>query len=393
MIGRRSVMGGIAALTIPRLVWGQAHRTERLQALLDAEVARGIPGISVALASRQGVDWRGTAGVVAPSGRRPLIPEHRFGIGSITKTFVAVLVLQLAASGRLSLDQTPATLLAEAAAGIPNADRATLAELLDHSSGIPSWEDKPAWIRAARGGDADPARRWSATDPLDYVRGDAPLFDPGRDFAYSNTNHTLLGLIVERVSSRSLAQCLRAGITAPLGLDTIRLDGFERYDRSRLAGSAQIADAAYRQAAGGDNPAFPRVAGGSCIDTSGASLSCEWAAGGLVATADDLARYAVALRDGRLLDRASMAELLRFNGHGYGRSIGRLRAGPHELIGHTGGVLGFTAAMFWFDDIDLAVVILRNLGAMHAARPNRFYPRDNLADLLVGLRDAHRDGR
>ncbi len=81
-----------------------------------------------------------------------------FGVGSITKTFAAVVILQLVEEGRLDLHATAASLLGVAVAGIPNADQATIAQLLNHTGGVPSWEDDPAWIHEGRGDRLDPGR-------------------------------------------------------------------------------------------------------------------------------------------------------------------------------------------------------------------------------------------
>jgi D-alanyl-D-alanine carboxypeptidase len=94
-----------------------------------------------------------------------------FGVGSITKTFVAVVILQLAEEGRLDLNATAESLLGSAVAGVPNVATATLGQLLNHTSGVPSWEDDPAWIRDGRGDRLDVGRIWDKTATLAYIRG------------------------------------------------------------------------------------------------------------------------------------------------------------------------------------------------------------------------------
>ena len=112
----------------------QRGAASELKALLDEAVASGIPGISAAVATGA-----------------PVRPEMLFGIGSITKTFVTVVILQLTEEGRLDLNATAASLLGAAVDGIPNAEKATLAQLLNHTGGVRSWEDDPAWIHEGRG--------------------------------------------------------------------------------------------------------------------------------------------------------------------------------------------------------------------------------------------------
>lgn len=123
-----------------------------LQDDLQRWVDGGFPSLSLALATSCGVVWTGAAGDARLIGRRRVSTAALYGIGSITKTFVAVTVLQLVEEGKLRLDETPAQILGPAAVrDVPNATTTTLAQLLNHTSGIPSWEESPRWIRDARG--------------------------------------------------------------------------------------------------------------------------------------------------------------------------------------------------------------------------------------------------
>src|SRR5947207_10330715 len=138
---------------------------------LNEAVSHGIPGISVAIATGEGLLWTGTPGVARFGRSEPVRPEMLFGIGSITKTFVAVVILQLVQEGRLCLDATAASILGVAVKDIANADRATISHLLNHSSGIPSWEHDPAWIREGRGDLLEIKRLWGKEDTLRYITG------------------------------------------------------------------------------------------------------------------------------------------------------------------------------------------------------------------------------
>ncbi len=131
-----------------------------LQGLLDGGVAEGIPGLSAAVATSDGLVWTGVAGSADLETGVPVSPDMLFGIGSITKTFVAVVILQLVEEGLLDLNATSAGLLGSAVDGIPNADEATVAQLLNHTGGVPSWEDDPVWISDGRGATLDVSRIW-----------------------------------------------------------------------------------------------------------------------------------------------------------------------------------------------------------------------------------------
>lgn len=348
----------------------RAASTARLQALLDQTVANGNPGVSAAVATREGVIWTGVAGQSNLATGEPIRSDMLLGIGSITKTFVAVVILQLVEEGRLRLEDTPAHLLGDAVDGIANADRATIAQLLNHTSGIATWEFDAKWIREGRGKQLDPSRLWGKTDTLPYIKGDAPTAPPGTRHEYSNTNFTLLGLIIEKVTGQDVVREIRRRVLAPLDIRDIYLEGFEPLPKSRLAHRYHYVNDGFRKSAG-VNRAFPLARNG-LIDVSRSNLSVEWVAGGMVATASDLARYAVALRDGRLLRPESMTFMLNWFPVSARESVGhnlfrvQWRGTGLSIIGHTGDTLGYGAMLYWVEGADAVVVVLRNVGTMHA---------------------------
>ena len=340
---------------------------------LDDEMARavksGIPGLSVALANQQGLIWTGTAGMANIQTQTPVAPDHLFGIGSITKTFVAVVILQLVEEGLLSLEQTPLSILGDQVVGaVPNAGSATIAQLLNHSSGIPSWEDDPRWIREGRGAALDTDRLWRPRDTLAYIEGSEPLGAPGEHYAYANTNHSILGLVIESVTGQRLTTQICQRILQPLGLRDIYLEGFQPLPQQRLASRYHYCTAEFVRDAGVQKN-FTKV-GSELIDVSPSNLSVEWAAGGMVATARDLAMYAAAFRAGRLLSPASMAFIQQWRPINQRSQIGHglfynQTAGGQSMLGHMGAVLGYTAAMHWLEDSDLAIAVVANVGTMH----------------------------
>jgi CubicO group peptidase (beta-lactamase class C family) len=340
-----------------------------LNQALQLWVNDGFPSLSVAVANSCGVIWQGAAADAALTSDTAST-SNAYGIGSITKTFVAVVVMQLAEAGKLSLDQTPADVLGPTPmSGIPNTGTARLRELMNHTSGIPSWEEDPRWIREARGARYDPQRHWSAADDLAYIRGAKPLAAPGVLYHYSNTNYTILGLVIEKVTGHTLAQEIRRRILEPLKLRHTYLDEGQPVPRGLLPRRYHFATEEFKRTAGISN-LFPEIRPG-LIDVSRSRLASEWAAGALVATASDLATFAVALRDGRLVTPSSFqfmtewrtAEERREVGHGLFRVTHR--DGSHE-IGNTGNVLGFTADMWWAEQGDSAIVALSNAGSVGA---------------------------
>jgi len=345
-----------------------------LETALQREVARGAPGLSAAIATRRGVVWTGVAGQADVQRDVPVDEAHVFGIGSITKVFVVVTVLQLAEEGRIDLQAPIASLLPPAAtAGIANADTATVAQLMDHSAGIPSWEDDPVWIREGRGRDLQVAQRWGEQQTLDYIRGPAhpPLHVPGSAYSYANTHHTLLGLLIEQVTGQSAASEVRRRILQPLGLDATWLEGFEPGHPERLPRRYHYATADFVRDAGVAAP-FAEVRPG-LIDVSASNLSVEWAAGGMVSSPRDLAQFLRALRDGHLLKPQSLRFMQTWTlpagaGSQVGHGLFRGERDGVAMIGHTGSVLGFTGYAHWQEDGDAIVVVLSNVGTMHSGQ-------------------------
>lgn len=339
---------------------------------LEQALAKGVPSVSAALATRQGVIWADAVGYADLQTKSRANTAYLYGIGSITKTFVACVLHQLVDEGKLDLDATPRDILGEPlTAGIPNADRASIRQLLNHTSGIPSWELDPEWIRRGRGADIEIGRIWSKTEPLEYVRGERSLATnaPGAAFAYSNTNYTLLGLVIEKITGLDALAAIRQRILVPLGLSEIKLEGFEPIERSRMPARYHFATGDFVRTAG-LHPSFRRVAPG-LIDVSPSNLSTEWTAGGMVATARDLAEYARALRSGAIVGPAGLRRMLAFEHLGetqVGSGLFRQQIGKDVLIGHSGNVLGFSAYVGWLESEDLIIVLQSNAGTMHAGK-------------------------
>jgi D-alanyl-D-alanine carboxypeptidase len=278
---------------------------------------------------------------------------------------------------------TPAQLLGQRVAGIPNADTATIDHLLSHTSGIPSWEDDPSWIRDGRGEALDVLRIWGKEDALAYIRGHAPLFAAGERYAYSNTNHTLLGLIIEHVTQRAATAEIRNRILEPLALRSIYMEGFEKQHAAEVPQRYHWATSEFRTQAG-VNARFPEMRA-DMIDVSASNLSVEWTAGGMVSSARDLALFGSKLRVGELLSEGSMQLMTHWRsvaeGRCTGRGLSRKELAPGLIaIGHDGNVLGFSGSLYWLDDADIVIATLSNAGSMHAGTvPNVISMKEQLS--------------
>jgi D-alanyl-D-alanine carboxypeptidase len=348
----------------------QAGLLSEIDAILQQSVAVGVPGLSASITSARG-HWNFTAGVSDLESRQPITSTHLFGVGSITKVFVAVVIFQLIEEGKLHLSDTVSKLLdPEIYRDIDNAAGASVALLLSHETGIDNWEDDPTWLKVGRGSEMDPAHKWTKVEPLDYLRRPrltAP--DPG-NWYYANTNYELLGFMIETITHNTAEAEIRQRILEPLGMNHTFLEGFEPQNQGTITHRYHFATEKFRETAG-ICPAFPELQDGKLIDCTASNLSVEWTAGGMISTPSDLVKLATAVRDGRLLGPKSLefmktwrptADKTSEMGHG----IFRIRDSEENAwLGHFGGVLGFTGALWWTEEGDCAISVLSNVGAIH----------------------------
>ena len=351
------------------------NREDVLQNALVQGIAMGIPGLSVAIGIGDSLAWKGTAGYSDLLGKVPVKTGYRFGVGSITKTFVARVVCQLAEEGKLDLNRTAADYLdLEIVQGIPNTDIATLRQLINHQSGIPTWEFQEEWIRKARGDQIMLGKVWGKTETLEYVRREHLTADhePGHHYTYSNTNYTILGLIIEAVTGNDAATEIRSRILQPLHLDNTFLESFEDvpggYVHHYHYATPQFIDVA------GVHRGFSEIRP-YLVESTSANLSPEWTAGGMVSSARDLVRWAQAIRNGELLSPAMQKEVFNYYPPKESSSQGEYMQGVlkvndfyngRAVYGHGGATLGFTAMMYWLERTDIIVVLLTNVSGMHS---------------------------
>ncbi|MDX6657208.1 MAG: D-alanyl-D-alanine carboxypeptidase [Solirubrobacteraceae bacterium] len=272
--------------------------------------------------------WTGVAGFGRVTPAEPMRPADRFRAGSIVKPFAAVAVLQLAERGRLSLDaRLPEVLPASVSGRFANSADITVRMLLGHRAGIPDWDSPALDEQVAR----DPAKVWKVGELLDLAAAKPPLFAPGTSFSYSNTDYTLLGLIIERITGRSWRHEVTRRVIRPLRLTRTALPApGHRSIKGPLAhGYVELDGQAVDVNV---DPSFAGAAGGYSLAT----------------TVGDLARFLDALLAGRLFrHRATLKRMLTLapaQGEGglvgYGLGIERRALpGGAELIGHLGGAV------------------------------------------------------
>jgi D-alanyl-D-alanine carboxypeptidase len=254
---------------------------------------------------------------------------------------VAVAVLQLVAERKLTLDDRLGALLPGI---LPYADAITVRQLLSHTAGVPEFLDVVAKRYAAE--PASWLRQWTPRELVALV-ADQPRGDGGH---YSNTGFVLLGMVVEKVTGRSLASELRRRIIGPLGLRDTTLPGSELTPPEPAMHG------------------YVPVPGGEPVDVTEWNPSAVWAAGALVSTMADLARFFRVLLTGGLLPRPLLEQMLTttdVDGTTYGLGIIRLETPCGTVWGHNGAVFGYISDVFTRPDGSRQVVLVENSYDLH----------------------------
>lgn len=264
-----------------------AYTQQDLQRDLNAIVATGVPGV-LAEVRTGGRELRGTSGVANLDTRKPVNENGYFRVGSNTKTFISVVVLQLVAEHRLSLNDTVGRWLPGVVHGHGNnGGTITVRELLQHTSGLENYtDDLQARITSPAAYRTLEFEQFSRPDLLDIALAHKPYFAPGQGFHYSNTNYVLLGLIIEKVTHHSWEDQVTRRIIKPLGL--------------------------HHTFAPGNSTALPRphatgyliFSKTTRVDTTAENMSWANSAGALISTAADLTRFWSAIGRGELLPPA-----------------------------------------------------------------------------------------
>ncbi|MCA1572627.1 MAG: beta-lactamase family protein [Chloroflexi bacterium] len=300
-------------------------------AIWAAREAGGAYGITFAAMRDGELLWSGAAGRDR-DGTASIAADDPLVIGSVTKTFVAATILQLAEEGRLDLDDPVRDHLPDAPSF---SEEITIRQLLDHSSGLAD-----VFNDTTRTGlEEEPGRAWTTAEVFETIH--APWYQPGEGWAYANTNYFLLGLVIQHLTGTTLADELETRFLDPLELDDTRL----------LTGTADDG--------GPLSPAWATI---------------FWASGAMSASAEDLARWGDALYAAEILSDESRREMIALNSHDYGLGLQRVELPGALGYGHTGLLNTYTTLLVHLPEHDVTMALLVNrsqvdLGGMLTAEP------------------------
>lgn len=311
---------------------------ERIDAWLAQAVPADGPGVAVIVTDDGETVYAGGRGLADIEAREPVTPQSVFRLGSITKQFTAALVLQLVDEGLISLDDPLSRFFPDYPQ--PGAG-ATVAQLLNHTSGIQSYTGIPGWMV-----EANTARPRSTAEMIAVFRDLPSPSQPGERWNYNNSGYVLLGAIIEQVTGMPWHQAVEHRIARPLGLATLRYG----------VGEEEVPQMARGYSRGPDG----------VLPANRIHMSVPHAAGGLIGSVEDVARWAAALHHGRVVSAASYARmtgttvLADGSTFPYGFGLFNAEVRGRRALDHGGDIFGFSTESIYFPEEDLFIAIFVN---------------------------------
>lgn len=350
--GCRAALGQSAAAVPPRArsAVDALAQADKLDEYIEAAMLeRHIPGLSLAVVQDGKVVKSKAYGLANIELNVPATTGSVYQIQSITKSFIACGIVLLAEDGKIGLDDKITKYLS----GLPQAwSEVTVRQLLTHTSGIPSFvQDQGSGAAivafAQRTDSSEQIIRWAAARPLKFA--------PGEGRKYSSTGYHVLGMLIEKVTGKPWGQFLHDRIFAPLGMTSTRVFSLSDIIKNRASGYNHFGD----------------------VPVNGLTFTAaimESAAGGLVSTVEDMARWEIALERGTILKPSTLAQMAvpiklendsivqANDGTRYGLGWDLPTWQGHRIMAHGGDhVTGFTASFSRFIDDKLGIIVLTNV--------------------------------
>ena len=334
---------------------------DRVQAKIDDLRGKAeFPGVSVGFALADGRSAGVVSGLADVANNVALKPSDRLLAGSVGKTFVATVVLQLAEEEKLDLDDLLVKWLGKEPwfDRLPNGKEITIRSLLNHTSGLPEYFETNGFVEAMK---AKLDREWTPGERMAFVLDTKPLFAFGKGWSYADTNYILVGMVAERAAGKPLFEEIDRRLLKPL-----KLSGIVPSDRQEIA----------RLVTGYADQRNPLGFNGSMLIGKKLVVNpqLEWAGGGLATTPEDLARWAKVLYEGGTFKKKeTLDEMLGGVDAAGGRGGGKksryglgVQIRDSELglsYGHGGWFPGYLTEVVYYPETKIAVAVQFNTDA------------------------------
>jgi|SRR5690554_358882 len=340
---RSNVLALLLLLFFVNVNFGQS-KEEQLTKLIDTYTDYKTFNGSVLVAENGKIIYTKGFGMANMEWDIPNAPNTKHRLGSITKQFTAMLILQLAQAGKIDL-QAPIT---KYLPDYPNknGDKITTHHLLTHTSGIPNYTSFPDFFKNESRNPYTPTEFVKKFSEMDLE------FSPGEKFSYSNSGYFLLGVLIEKISGKTYEEMLQENIFIPLNMKDSGYDHHETILKNRATGYEKN--------------------GSNFENSKYIDMSIPYAAGSLYSTVEDLYLWDQGLYTNKLLSKKSMdlffKEYIKAGGgfYGYGWFIGSEQIGNTEnrieTIGHGGGINGFNTLITRAPSDKSLIVLLNNTG-------------------------------
>ena len=333
----------------------RATLVTRIDSIVAAAMAVKNAGIQIAVVQGRDTILMKGYGIANAEHDIAVLPQTVFKIGSVTKQFTSAAIMQLVEQGKLTLDDTLGKFMPKAPL---HWHPVTMRQLLNHTSGIPSLTDVGPKVRSAL------VMGMKRDSIFELLRGDSLMFEPGKGFYYNNTGYYLLGMLVEQLSGKTYSAYL-AEMVRPLGLT-----------QTTYCGGPQIIT---HMAAGYDRQ------GASLVNTGAVSMETPFSAGSICSTARDLALWAAALAQGRVVkpesykSMTSPVTLPSAYRMTYGFALQADTMGTRRVVQHGGNINGFSSHLLTVPGDSLYIAVNINVSGAPAGGISA-----DIARLIVG---------
>jgi D-alanyl-D-alanine carboxypeptidase len=312
------------------------------ESIVTGSLADGsVPGALVGVWYPGRGEWVHAAGVGNLTTAQAMTVEDHVRIASNTKTFVATVILQLVDEGMIGLDDPLESYIPD----IPNGQEITIRQVLGMTAGIYDFVNDPL---IAVDYAANPMLPFTPEDALAIIQASAPDFAPGEKAQYSNSNYVLLGMIIEQLTGQPAGEVITERVLVPLGMTQTSFPTTEAMPEPYAHGYAAVEEGS-----------------AELRDVTLSNPDVPWTSGAMISTLADLRIWAQELAMGTLLSPSSQAERLQWTSFAttpldvsYGLGILKLNG----LLGHNGGIAGYSSWVMHYVEDDASVVVVVNLG-------------------------------
>jgi D-alanyl-D-alanine carboxypeptidase len=330
-------------------------KSDSLHTVMKRYTRVGLPGVALAVYSEKDGWWAGTEGYSNTEKKKAMQNCNLQYLQSVSKSYMAVAIMQLREQGKISLDDPISKYLpAKYARDVKNAAKITVRMLLNHTSGVAEYSTDPAFVSYVM---EHPTQKLTTDFVIGAIRGKEPMFAPGARHGYTNTNYELLAVIADVITGDHAAYIAK-NIFAKLGLKNT----FYRNDPNYLHYN-NLTDSYW------DVLNTGRPANISAIQR--ANVASYIGDDGIVCTPVDAVKFLKGLTEGKLVSEASLKEMQQWvNGNDgkpiYGLGLEFFEAGGIQAYGHSGGGVGAGCILLYIPVAKTYVFLATNIGTLFA---------------------------